>query len=639
MKRLGDFWGILFAYWLSERWREAWLLTAIVLVMTTLLSKASVWVAFASADFISSLASVHSEEGGHGRVILLAGAIYLAIFLARTVGVALRHYFSTTLHRRARGWLVGRFNDAILGDERVALDLMSDRSACGDRSRMPDAIDQRVDECSGGLYGGLIGLAMGLWGAVTSVYFVFSALLERGRPVPLLDQWGEQANAALANWFGPGLLRHVNLVPGDYGSGLLSIALVAIYVPIITFVAWRLGRVIERLNIQRQRRDGAWRGEWGIMLNRVGQMAAARGERAQSRINGQLYANLDQTWGKQNWLGAGVMLFNSVYGFLSTRLLAYLPALPAYLASNMNFRDYIANSELTAELISDVSWFINVMPAIATLKANAGRLTELAQAIEKVRNRQEFYAETGISRFDRRRNASGPILSLDNLRLHHRGHDSTPFLTVPGLRLHPGERAYLNGQNGCGKSSLLKAVAGIWPYGEGRIALRDGARLFFAGQEPDIPDRLTLKALTTYPDFPEQRTDIAAAMALSRVGLGAFVHGLDCDLYQGKNWRDVLSGGQKQRLVLARILLAQPDLVLLDEATAALDVDGAVDFHKILSECLPQAAVLSVLHGDNAPYGPDGTPFYSSVLNIHDGIGQARPVIASDFDALRHAAE
>lgn len=637
VKRLSGFWGILFAYWVSERWREAWLLTAIILVMTTLLSKASVWVAFASADFIASLANFHTLEGGHGRVILLAGAAYLAIFVARTAGVALRHYFSTTLHRRARGWLVGRFNEAILADERIALDLMSDRSASGDRSRMPDAIDQRVDECSGGLYGGLIGLAMGLWGAVTSVYFVFSALIERGRPVPFLDQWGEQANAALAGWFGPGIAAHVNLVPGNYGSGLLSIALVLVYVPLITFVAWRLGRVIERLNIQRQRRDGAWRGEWGVMLNRVGQLAAARGERAQSRINGQLYADLDRTWGKQNWLGAGVMLFTSVYGFLSTRLLAYLPALPAYMANNMNFRDYVANSELTAELISDISWFINVMPAIATLKANAGRLTELAAAIEKVRHRQDFYAETGISAFQRARRAHGPVLQLENLRLHHRGHGSSAFLTVPSLRLFPGDRVYLNGQNGCGKSSLLKAVAGIWPYGEGQITMLDGARAFFAAQEPDIPDRLTLKALVTYPDYPEQHSDIAAAFGLSRVGLGAFVHCLDDDLYQGKNWRNVLSGGQKQRLVLARILLAKPDLILLDEATAALDVDAVVDFHLILSECLPEAAVLSVLHGETAPYAPDGAPFYAAVLDIHDGLGQLRPVAGPD--AIRHAAE
>ena len=63
--------------------------------------------------------------------------------------------------------------------------------------------------------------------------------------------------------------------------------------------------------------------------------------------------------------------------------MAYLPALPAYMAGNLSFRDFVARGELTAELIGDVSWFINVMPAIATLRANATRLNELAEAIER----------------------------------------------------------------------------------------------------------------------------------------------------------------------------------------------------------------------------------------------------------------
>lgn len=205
MKRLSGFWGLLFAYWASERWREAWLLAVVVLAMTTLLSKASVWVALASADFLASLANVHSAEAGSdpGRAVLMAGAIYLALFLSRSSGVALRHYISATLHRRARGWLVGRFNDAILSDERIAMDLMSDRTESKGKPRMPDAIDQRIDECSGSLYGGVIGLTMGLWGAVTSVYFVFAALLERSQQVPFLDRWAAQANSALEPGWAP----------------------------------------------------------------------------------------------------------------------------------------------------------------------------------------------------------------------------------------------------------------------------------------------------------------------------------------------------------------------------------------------------------------------------------------------------
>ena len=641
LDKLTGFWGLVASYWISDRWREAWSLTAIVIAMTTLLSKASVWTATASADFIASLAGFHGPDAGPDpvHVVLTAAALYFAIFFARAGGVALRHFMSSTLHRRARAWLADQFDRELLADERIAFDLMSDRSEGGTVARLPDAVDQRIDECSAGLYGGLIGLTMGLWGAITSIWFVSSAILERSEPVALLDRWGAALNGMVERAFGAGLAANVDLVPGRYGTALLITALILVYVPAVTGIAWLLGRVLERQTLERQRRDGAWRAELGTMLNRVAQLAASRGEQAQRRINSRLYSRLDQTWGRQNVWGAAMMMFTDVYNFLSARLLAYLPALPSFMAGSMTFRTYAASSELTAELIRDVSWFINVMPAIATLRANAGRLTELARAIERVRERQHFYAETGISRFDRTRTDQSAALSLEGLALHHRGHDTAPFLQVPQLRVDPGERLYLRGANGCGKSSFLKAVAGLWPYGSGRVTLRTGARLFFAGQEPDLPDRMSLKALVSYPDHPERYDDLAVARVLSRVGLGEFIAALPDELYHGKNWRNVLSGGQKQRLVLARILLMKPDILLLDEATSALDVNAAVDFHMALCEELPQTAVLAVLHGESVPRDPDGDPFYSAVLDIRKGVGCVRPVVQPTFAAARLAAE
>ncbi len=569
ISRLRTFWGIASAYWFSERWKEAWTLTVVVFAMTTLLSKASVWTAMASGDFIASLAEFHRSDAEHpAQVLLLSVVVYLAIFTGRAAVVAFRHFLSATLHRRARAWLVQRFDAEILADERIAFDLMSDRSDGGLGSRLPDAIDQRIDESSTGLYSGLIGLAMGLWGAVASILFVSEELLQRSGPVEALDRFAASVTDAL------GLAGVVDLAPGQYGTAVLSGALVLVYVPAVTLIAILLGRVLERQQLERQRRDGAWRGELATMLNRVGQLAISRGERAQRQINRRLYGAVNRTWHRQNVWAAGMLMFNDTYTFLSRRLLAYLPALPAYMAGNMTFRGFATSSELTAELITDVSWFINVMPAIATLKANAGRLTELASAIERVRERHRFYAETGISRFERAPVAAGPMVALDGLALHHRGHDAAAFLSVPRLRAMPGDRVHLRGANGCGKSSLLKAVAGLWPYGEGRIGLREGARLFFAGQDADVPDRLTLKELVTYPDGGAAFSDIAVADALCRVGLGTFISSIGAELYQGSHWRNVFSGGQKQRLVLARILLQQPDILLLDEATSALDING-----------------------------------------------------------------
>jgi ABC-type uncharacterized transport system fused permease/ATPase subunit len=483
---------------------------------------------------------------------------------------------------------------------------------------------------------------MGLWGAIVSIWFVSAALIERSRPVPALDRAGQALGETLSRLFdslGVPLADRIDLAPGLYGTAILAGGLVILYVPAITFVAWMIGRIIERQALERQRNDGAWRAELVKMLNRVGLLAASRGEVVQRRINTRLYGAVDRTWQHQNTWLATMMMFTEVYNFLSQRLLAYIPALPAFMSREMSFRIYAASSELTAELIGGVSWFINVMPAIAALKAHGRRLTELADAIERVRDRQRFYAETGRSHFRRVRVEHGPTLAIDDLALCHRGHDAPPFVAVKRLVAHRGDWIYVRGPNGCGKSSFLKAVAGLWPYGGGGIALAKDARTFFAGQEPDLPDRLTLKELVTYPGGADACDDLRAAEALARVGLGAFIHQLGDELHQGRTWRDVLSGGQKQRLILARILIQKPDILLLDEATSALDPDAATDFHLALLERLPYATIIAVLHAETIPTNPNGHPLYNMVLDLANGTGQVRLVARSGGSMVRRAAQ
>ena len=224
MKRCTSFWGLVSAYWFSERWREAWALTTVVLAITLLVSKAAVWTATASADFIASLAEFHRPDAvDPARVILLSGLSYFAIAFSRSTGLALRHLVSTTLHRRARRWLIARFDAEILSDQRIALDLMSDRGSAGNDGRLPDSIDQRLDICTDHLFGGLIGLVMGFIGAVASVWFVTIALVARSQPVDFLDRLGAAANQGLTAVVGPTLAGYVNLVPGDLGTAILAL--------------------------------------------------------------------------------------------------------------------------------------------------------------------------------------------------------------------------------------------------------------------------------------------------------------------------------------------------------------------------------------------------------------------------------
>ncbi|MEM6548770.1 MAG: ATP-binding cassette domain-containing protein [Pseudomonadota bacterium] len=615
-----SFWGLLTAYWTSERWVEAWSLTVGVFVLTTILSKSSVWAAMASADFINSIVKFHAPDAGIDPVALLltSAAAFAAIHLSRIIGVGIRHMCSSTLHRKARRWVQEQFSHAMLAQNHIAMSLMSDREAGA--TRLPDNIDQRVDECSENVFAGLIGLAMGIWGSIASIYFISAAILERSTAVPFLDRWAEGFSAAMGRHFGPEIGAAANFAPGDYGSAFLILVLILVYVPLGTYLAWRLGKILEKQTLARQATGGTWRSELNSMLGRSSQLASSQGQDVQARVNDRLYGAIDRVWHKLNRTTVNFMVFRNSYTFLSNRLVAYLPALPGYMSGAMSFRDYSATSELVGELINDTSWFIEVMPAIATLRANARRLTEVAGAIELAQDQTEFYGRTGLSEFRYTTQEGAFGLTIENVALCHRGHDSEPFLRAENLNFQPGHWTYVRGQNGCGKSSLMKAIAGLWPYGEGLFAYPAGETVFFAGQDPDLPERLTLKELVCYPHFGDAYSDLAVAAALSEVGLGDFIRELDADLYQGRPWQGVLSGGQRQRLVLARIIVQRPGVLLLDEACSALDPAAVTAFHQSIRTHCAESVVISIMHEPEPPTTPEGNPFYRDQLSIKNGI-------------------
>ena len=154
----------------------------------------------------------------------------------------------------------------------------------------------------------------------------------------------------------------------------------------------------------------------------------------------------------------------------------------------------------------------------------------------------------------------------------------------------PGERVLIAGELGTGKSTLVRAIAGLWPWGGGSIEVKKGAKIFLLPQRPYVPIG-TLRRAATYPDAPESRSLEDVADAFKRVGLEHLIDKLD----EEAPWDQTLSGGEKQRLAFARILLHHPDIVVLDEATAALDPKSQDKLMELLLD-RPDTTLLSVGH-------------------------------------------
>jgi zinc transport system ATP-binding protein len=155
------------------------------------------------------------------------------------------------------------------------------------------------------------------------------------------------------------------------------------------------------------------------------------------------------------------------------------------------------------------------------------------------------------------------------------------------LRIDPGEIVTIIGPNGSGKSTLLRALLGILPAAEGRVRRAPGLRIGYVPQRLHIDRTMPMTALR-FLSLPVRQPQDRARAALARAGVPEV---------SGRQMTD-LSGGQLQRVLLARALLTDPALVILDEPTQGLDQPGEAAFYRLIEEVRRDtgAAVLMVSH-------------------------------------------
>jgi putative ATP-binding cassette transporter len=237
----------------------------------------------------------------------------------------------------------------------------------------------------------------------------------------------------------------------------------------------------------------------------------------------------------------------------------------------------IAYSEVSASL----TWFVNAYQEIARWRANIERLVTLSEEIDAAREELEVAAGVRVER------APDGSLRLEGLKLTRP--DGRTLIEPVDAVIERGDRIAITGPTGVGKRTLLRAIAGIWRFGRGRVEMPVGTRAAFLPQRPHLPIG-TLRAALSYPAEERTYPDDKIREALDLVGLASLADRLD----ESQHWQQHLSGGEQQRLALARALLQEPEWIFLDEATSGLDEESERRIYHIFHEKLPRSAVVSI---------------------------------------------
>lgn len=282
---------------------------------------------------------------------------------------------------------------------------------------------------------------------------------------------------------------------------------------------------------------------------------------------------------------------------------------PKYLDGSMSLGQVMQAASAFTIVQAAFSWLVDNYPRLADWNASARRIASLMvslDALEKAETGENFNRITRGETTDAAMKLINLSVSLD---------DGTAVVDDTEVVIKKGERVLVAGESGTGKSTLVRAIAGLWPWGGGEIQIQKDSRLFLLPQRPYVPSG-TLRRAAAYPGAAEDWEPKEINEVLDKVGLGHLKDRLEEDA----PWDQTLSGGEKQRLTIARVLLHRPDIIVLDEATSALDPKSQDELMKLLSEAMEGLTIISVGHR------PELEQFHSRKLVLERRSGGAKLV-------------
>ncbi len=477
--------------------------------------------------------------------------IFCGLATAFIVLAVYQLYLNQWLQIRWRQWMTkALLGDWLDGANHYRMQLLGDAA---------DNPDQRLTEDIQMFVERTLSIGIGLLGAVVTL----------GSFVIIL--WGLSAAAPLhvfgSDWTIPGYLVWAALI----------------YALIGTLLTHWIGWPLVQLNFNQQRFEADFRFNLVRVRENSEQIALLRGEKAETgRLLdrfGRVVANFLLIMSRTKRL----TFFTAGYQQVSI-VFPYVVVSPAYFAGTMQLGGLMQTASAFNSVQTSLSFFITVYRQLAEWRAVIQRLSgfQLGAAAARAAAVTPPVVEVAAG-------ATNSGVQIDDVAVDLP--NGKPLVSGTGVSIPSGDRMLVTGPTGSGKSTLFRAIAGIWPFGKGRIVVPKDAKLMMLPQRPYFPVGALADAVS-YPREAGAFSHAQIADALRAVGLPALVERLDEDAH----WNRMLSLGEQQRLGIARALLQAPDYLFLDEATASLDEASEAALYRLLQERLPDTTLVSIGH-------------------------------------------
>lgn len=350
-----------------------------------------------------------------------------------------------------------------------------------------------------------------------------------------------------------------------------------------SLLSYWVGRSLVDRNANRYAREAELRFSLVRVNEHIDAIALARGEPDEARrieldLKSVLEAMRLLVTGntRLTWVTAG-------YGWF-TLVAPILVAAPLYFEGTLSFGGLMMASGAFMQVQSSLRWFVDNFSTIADWRATLLRVASFRRAVIG-----SDVLHDVASRIEYAQGKPGTV-TVENLRIA--SPNAAVKLAEPQVELHAGQRVQVVGDSASGKTLMFRALAGLWPWGSGRITCPPGESMLFVPRTPYLPPG-TLREVLAYPAAVREFANEDCLRVLRRLGLERIVPMLE----QSARWDSVLNEGEQQSLAIARVLLHAPRWLIIDEALEALDDEQRVQVNGLWAKELAQTGVLYIGRG------------------------------------------